>query len=82
MFECRYSKRIWADASVWLKCPALMQSIGVVKPTILDYWKDLALTPSPSCSGLKTAIILITWEIWKERNARIFNNTFTMPSSL
>ena len=59
-----------------------MQGLGVTKPTIFDYWKDLAATLSPSREGLKTAIILITWEIWKERNARVFNNTFTMPSIL
>ena len=59
-----------------------MQSLGVSKPTVFDYWNDLAATPSTSRKGLKSAIILITWEIWKERNARVFNNTFTMPSTL
>ena len=59
-----------------------MQSLGTTKPTIFEYWQDLAATPSPSHKGLKTAIILITWEIWKERNARVFNKNFTMPSIL
>ena len=63
MFECRYSKRIWTDVFTWLKCPALMQCIGVTKGTIFEYWKDLAAIPSPSRGGLKTAIVLITWEI-------------------
>ena len=33
-------------------------------------------------NGIKIAIILIIWEIWKERNARVFDNKFTMSSML
>ena len=57
-----------------------MQGLGVAKPTIFDYWKGVAITASASRKGLRTAIILITWEIWKERNARVFNNIFATPS--
>jgi hypothetical protein len=32
--------------------------------------------------GLHSAIILITWEIWKGRNARVFNNKASMPAAL
>ena len=81
-FECRYSRRIWAEASAWHHCPDINQSLGATKPTILDYWKELATPPSPSGKGLQTAITLIAWEIWKERNARVFSNIFTMPSVL
>ena len=59
-----------------------MQSMQTHKPTVLDYWKELSATPSPSFKGLQIAIILITWELWKERDARVFNNTFAMPYTL
>ena len=81
-FECRYSRRIWAEASAWLHCPRINQSLATTKPTILAYWKDLAIAPSSSRMGMQTAITLITWEIWKERNARVFNNIFTTTSDL
>jgi hypothetical protein len=32
--------------------------------------------------GLHSANILITWEISKERNARMFNNKSSLPSTL
>jgi hypothetical protein len=32
--------------------------------------------------GLKTAVTPINWELWKKRNARVFNNKATMPSTL
>ena len=71
LFECRYSRRIWAEAALWLHCPTITQSHAVTKPTIFDYWKGLATSPSPSRKGMQTAIILITWEIWKERNTSV-----------
>jgi hypothetical protein len=30
--------------------------------------------------SLRTAIMLISWEIWKERNERVFNNKSSLPS--
>jgi hypothetical protein len=46
----------------------------------MDYWHAIAKTPSSSPKGLQTAIMLITWEIWKERNERVFNNKSSLPS--
>ena len=82
LFECRYSRRIWTDAATWMGCQNLLTCLGSGRPTVCDYWKALATSQSASPKGLKTAIILIAWEIWKERNARVFNNKFTMPSVL
>ena len=65
-----------------MSCPSLVQDLGVGRPTVLAYWQALAKTPTAHPKGLKSAIILITWELWKERNARVFNNKFTMPSAL
>ena len=82
LFECRYSRRIWQAAASWLSCPSLLQDLGAGRPTVLAYWHALAKTPTVHPKGLRSAIILITWELCKERNARVFNNKFTMPSSL
>ena len=73
---------MWAEAAVWLKCPNLMQDIGSGKPTVLEFWNSAVNSACSSRQGLMTAAILITWEIWKERNARVFNNKFVMPSIL
>ena len=82
LFECRYSKRIWNAAASWLSRPSLGQDMGSGRPTVLQYWHSTAKSPTACPKGLKTAIILITWEIWKERNARAFNNVATMPTVL
>ncbi|XP_071683637.1 uncharacterized protein [Lolium perenne] len=80
LFECRFSKRIWAAAAFWLSCPDLMGSLGEGRAKVLDYWQAITSTTTSSPKGLRSAVILITWEIWKERNERVFNNKSSLPS--
>ena len=35
----------------------------------------MATLPSPSKRGVRSLIILVCWELWKERNARIFDHS-------
>ena len=37
----------------------------------------IGLRPSNNTQGLRTLIILVIWEIWLERNARIFKHKET-----
>jgi hypothetical protein len=82
LFECRYSRRIWSAAASWLSCPDLLLSMGTNRPKVLEYWQATAKSPSSSPKGLKTAIMLIAWEIWKERNERVFNGKSSLPSEV
>ncbi|KAK1610430.1 hypothetical protein QYE76_034103 [Lolium multiflorum] len=79
LFECRFSKRIWIAAASWLDCPDLIRCLGAGRSRVLDYWHAIAKTPTSSPKGLRTAIMLISWEIWKERNERVFNNKSSLP---
>jgi hypothetical protein len=29
---------------------------------------------NPNCKAMKSLTMLVSWTIWKERNARVFNN--------
>jgi hypothetical protein len=82
LFECRFSKRIWNAAASWLSCPDLIRCLGTGRPKVLEYWQAIARTPTSSTKGLRTAIVLIAWEIWKERNERVFNNKSSLPSEI
>ena len=46
----------------------------------MDYWLAVSKSTTSSPIGLRSAITLITWEIWKERNERVFNNKSSLPS--
>ena len=57
----------------------MVQDLGTDRSTVLQYWHAIIKTPTAHPKGLRSANILVTWEIWKERNARIFNNRSTTP---
>jgi hypothetical protein len=82
LFECRYSKRVWQQAASWLSCPSLLNDLGSGRETVLHYWHAITGSPTAHPQGLKTAVTLITWELWKERNDRIFNNKASMPMAV
>ena len=50
------------------------------RPKVVDYWLAVSKSTTSSPNGLRSAITLITWEIWKERNERVFNNKSSLPS--
>jgi hypothetical protein len=74
LFECRFSKLVWQQAVSWLSYPSLLNDLGSGRGTVLQYWHAITTSPSACPKGLKSAVILIGWELWKERNARVFNN--------
>jgi hypothetical protein len=82
LFECRYSRRVWQQAASWLSCPSLLTDLGTGRDTVLQYWHAITASPSACPKGLQTAVTLIGWELWKERNARVFNNKAYTPSTL
>lgn len=50
--------------------------------SIDDRWTTVAGTRGLLGKAVVMVLILITWEIWKERNARIFYNKSTVPREL
>jgi hypothetical protein len=66
----------------WLSCPSLLNDLGTRRDTVLQYWHAITASSSAYPKGLQTAVILIRWELWKERNARFFNNKASTPLAL
>jgi hypothetical protein len=60
----------------------LLNDLGSGRETVLHYWHAITGSPTAHPQGLKTAVTLITWELWKERNDRIFNNKASMPMAV
>ena len=66
--ECRFTKRIWADICTWLAEPSLHLINWKQTTSVHEWWSTLAKTQG-------SLVILVCWEVWMERNARIFNRT-------
>jgi hypothetical protein len=71
--HCRYTTRIWELLKDWLGIHGIhpRQWGGL---NIDEWWASLAEGPSMHWKGLATLTLLTVWEIWQERNARVFRN--------
>ena len=66
----------------WLGTDSLQPSLWLPSTNILDWWSNVAEKKGSLRKARRTIPILTIWEIWKERNARIFNNRAAAPQEL
>jgi hypothetical protein len=73
--ECQYSLAIWEKAGHWLRVDGLLPGNWVDSHELSAWFVGLGNCGQRSKrDGLRSMVMLIVWEIWKERNRRIFNN--------
>jgi hypothetical protein len=68
--NCSFTKQLWVNilAAFAKLCP----TPGAVI-TLLERWEKLRLLwTSEHRRGFDTLFALVTWEVWKERNAKVF----------
>lgn len=80
--QCRYSSRVWKSMAYWSRAEKLKPPHWAGSWSIVDWWTTVAETRGLLRKVTVTILILITWEIWKERNARIFHTKSTVPPEL
>jgi hypothetical protein len=44
-----------------------------------EWWTAIALAHDGQRKTMASLLMLVTWGLWKERNARTFNNVSTLP---
>jgi hypothetical protein len=75
LFKCRFTVRIWTALKTWLGLhdvePTDWQSLRTVK----DWWIHGIHKRGNNRKAMASLAMLVSWEIWKERNARVFRNT-------
>jgi hypothetical protein len=45
-------------------------------------WTTIAFAHGGRSKSIASLVMLVTWELWKERNAWTFNNKSTLPSTI
>lgn len=70
--ECRYSKRIWTSIASWVGSQLLEPGHWAATQSVLEWLENQVNMAEVPKKGLRTLILLVVWEIWKERNQRIF----------
>jgi hypothetical protein len=71
--ECRYSCRVWPVVANWLGLHNLLPSKCTPTTSTSDRWLSITMTPNTPRKGSRSITLLVGWEIWKERNRRIFD---------
>ncbi|WVZ64871.1 hypothetical protein U9M48_014329 [Paspalum notatum var. saurae] len=71
IIECRYSRRIWESMASWLSIAPLAPNSWPVSDSVKQWWFTIGYSPTPR-RGMRSALFLVVWQIWLERNARTF----------
>jgi hypothetical protein len=78
LFNCVYNREVWLT----LLCRAGFQELTPSHDdTIPDWWLTCRKRVLKElCKGFDSFVFLVSWLLWKERNARVFNAT-SLPTA-
>ena len=66
----------------WIAYPDLTPNAWRPSDSALTWWLNIATTPGVPKKAIRSLAMLIIWEVWKERNARVFNRHQTSTTML
>ena len=75
LFQCRYTIRVWHMNKDWLGLHDVHPSDWSDATSVKEWWSHNATKKTQLRRPLASLMLLISWELWNERNARIFRNT-------
>ncbi|KAI4997019.1 hypothetical protein ZWY2020_052361 [Hordeum vulgare] len=82
--ECPWSRKVWNAIAVSAQTPSLQRASWMDDKPLSDWFHDLT-TPDLETQrkkGVRALAMLICWELWLERNRRIFKKTELQVSAL
>jgi hypothetical protein len=71
--ECRYTHRVWSLLVTWIGSQFPPPTRWMPSASTSDWWLQITTVPDTPRKGLRSMTLLVSWEIWKERNNRIFD---------
>ena len=74
LFKCRFTVRVWSNLKTWLALNDLDTSVWHGFRSVKEWWFEVTSKRGDSRKAMASLIMLVSWEIWKERNGRVFRN--------
>jgi hypothetical protein len=74
LYKCRFRRKIWKEILVWCSCHHILPELWDDETSINEWWTELALDNGKAMKETTSAIMLVPWDLWKERNARVFRH--------
>jgi hypothetical protein len=79
MFKCRFTIRVWNLIYSWIgwqsRTPC-WSNLDIIK----QWWSSSERQPGYNRRAINSSEMLICWEIWNERNVRVFRNKASLPT--
>ncbi|XP_073368030.1 uncharacterized protein [Aegilops tauschii subsp. strangulata] len=80
LWQCPVARTIWAAAAGWHGCAALAPSTWPEGDRSEIYWAHIIdNTQAEHRKRIRSLTMLITWELWLERNRRVFHKKIAAP---
>jgi hypothetical protein len=74
--ECGYSRNVWDKVSSWIGAAAIRPTNWAPTQDLGQWYTDMGNNGTRYArDGVRSMIMLTTWELWKERNSRVFNRS-------
>jgi hypothetical protein len=70
---CRFSRQIWTLVATWIRLHSLQPTEWSPSTTTSEWWFSVTTITDTPRKALCSLVLLVSWEIWKERNNHIFD---------
>lgn len=71
--ECPVVKSIWHRVGQWAGAPSMQPENWELVENVSEWFVQMMNSLQPTLKeGMRSLIMLTTWEIWRERNSRVF----------
>jgi hypothetical protein len=77
LFKCRFTIRIWRSLKEWLGLSDLEPREWNNITSVKEWWNIAINKKGEDRRGLASLAMLVSWEVWNERNGRVFRNKFS-----
>jgi hypothetical protein len=77
--RCSYTKMLWDMVKCWPGIPSVRTHEWAVHTSLREWWKLMLCNAMENRKAMSSITMLATLMIWKERNARFFNNRLAPP---
>jgi hypothetical protein len=82
LFKCRFTTRVWNNIKVWLGLHDVDTTAWPAMDNVKDWWTKAICKTGESRKAMTSPAMLISWEIWNERNARVFKNHYATTAMI
>jgi hypothetical protein len=78
ILKCRFSIRVWNGLKECLGLVDFDTDLWANFDSLEEWWCSISGVNGRRRKGLTSFLLLTTWELWKERNERVFRNVASM----